>query len=344
MVLEINKFDPATGTYLNDVTLGQYDVVVTEVPMQVTFENSQFEQAIKMREKGIAIPDPVVIRYSNLADKNEVIEQMRTMVDRARSRVLAGDSEAPAVDEMRRLAPILNRQLSELEGRFSAELGEASRTTQRLLLLLNASIALMLTVAGLAFVRHGAKAQAAAFHDCHTADGTRIEIFANLGGGAQEAAEAVRMGAEGCGLLRTEFLFMERATPPGAHVEGALLAAAAGKPAYVEKPMARHTPECDAMLAAFAQAKQKLFVAYYRRALPRFLKTKELLDARAIGCDTYVTGEGNHHTWFDAMEGGINLIYAGHWATETLGVKALAEKVSLEFGVPYEFFAQPTGL
>src|SRR2546423_1621361 len=41
------------------------------------------------------------------------------------------------------------------------------------------------------------------------------------------------------------------ATPPGAHVEGALLAAAAKKPAYIEKPMARHAPECDAMIAAF---------------------------------------------------------------------------------------------
>lgn len=73
------------------------------------------------------------------------------------------------------------------------------------------------------------------------------------------------------------------ATPPGAHLEAALLAAAAGKPAYVEKPMARHTPECDAMIEAFARAGQKLFVAYYRRALPRFLKVRELLEAGALG-------------------------------------------------------------
>jgi multiphosphoryl transfer protein len=50
--------------------------------------------------------------------------------------------------------------------------------------------------------------------DCTTADGTRVEIFANLGKGAAEAAEAVRLGAEGCGVLRTEFLFMDRETPP----------------------------------------------------------------------------------------------------------------------------------
>ena len=79
------------------------------------------------------------------------------------------------------------------------------------------------------------------------------------------------------------------ATPPGAHLDGALLAAGAGKPCYVEKPMARHTPECDAMLAAFAAANQKLFVAYYRRALPRFVKVKELLDRGALGMMTGVS-------------------------------------------------------
>lgn len=73
------------------------------------------------------------------------------------------------------------------------------------------------------------------------------------------------------------------ATPPGAHLDGARLVAAAGKPAYVEKPMARHTPECDEMIAAFSAAKQKLFVAYYRRALPRFLKVRQLLAEGALG-------------------------------------------------------------
>lgn len=75
-VLEINKFDPETNTYLYDVTVGEYDVVITEQPMQVTFENSQFQQAIEMREKGINIPDAMVIRYSNLTDKHEIVSQM----------------------------------------------------------------------------------------------------------------------------------------------------------------------------------------------------------------------------------------------------------------------------
>ena len=75
--LEINRFDPAAGIYLNDVTIGTYDVVVTEQPMQVTFQNSQFQQALEMRKAGIAIPDPQVIRYSNLADKHEILASMQ---------------------------------------------------------------------------------------------------------------------------------------------------------------------------------------------------------------------------------------------------------------------------
>ena len=55
--------------------------------------------------------------------------------------------------------------------------------------------------------------QAAAQRDCRTADGTRIEVYANVGS-ATEAEAAVRNGAEGCGLLRTEFLFLERQSPP----------------------------------------------------------------------------------------------------------------------------------
>ena len=55
--------------------------------------------------------------------------------------------------------------------------------------------------------------RAAAQRECRTADGTRIEVFANVGSAA-EAAAAVRNGAEGCGLLRTEFLFLERESPP----------------------------------------------------------------------------------------------------------------------------------
>lgn len=74
-IVEINKPD-GMGGYLNDITMGEYDVVITEQPMQVTFENSQFEQALSMREKGVALPDATVIRYSNLSDKHEIMASM----------------------------------------------------------------------------------------------------------------------------------------------------------------------------------------------------------------------------------------------------------------------------
>ncbi len=66
--------------------------------------------------------------------------------------------------------------------------------------------------------------------------------------------------------------------------------------------------------------------------------------AREAGLDTFITGEGAHHTYFDAMEWGINLVYAGHYATEQLGVQALARTLAAEFTLPWNFLSRPTGL
>lgn len=66
--------------------------------------------------------------------------------------------------------------------------------------------------------------------------------------------------------------------------------------------------------------------------------------AAAAGLDTYITGEGQHWTFFDAEELGINVFYAGHYATETVGVKALAEHVARKFDLPWVFLDHPTGL
>jgi dinuclear metal center YbgI/SA1388 family protein len=71
---------------------------------------------------------------------------------------------------------------------------------------------------------------------------------------------------------------------------------------------------------------------------------KLITQVAEAGLDTYVTGEGSHHTYFDAEEAGVNLIYAGHYATETVGVKALAHHMERRFGLPWEFIDHPTGL
>lgn len=67
-------------------------------------------------------------------------------------------------------------------------------------------------------------------------------------------------------------------------------------------------------------------------------------EALAAGLDALVTGEGPHHTYFDAMEGGLNVYYGGHYATETWGVRALGAHLAARFGLPTEFIDHPTGL
>lgn len=81
------------------------------------------------------------------------------------------------------------------------------------------------------------------------------------------------------------------ATPPSSHRELALGAAAARKPCLVEKPMAMTHAECLEMAEAFDRARVPLWVAYYRRALPRFLKVRDLLATGAIGRVTSVQME-----------------------------------------------------
>src|SRR5690242_18444945 len=73
------------------------------------------------------------------------------------------------------------------------------------------------------------------------------------------------------------------ATPPSSHLALALQVARAGKPCLVEKPMAMNHGEAVAMVEAFQKAGQKLWVAYYRRAQPRFLLIRKLLAEGAIG-------------------------------------------------------------
>lgn len=73
------------------------------------------------------------------------------------------------------------------------------------------------------------------------------------------------------------------ATPPHVHMDYTLRVAAAGKPVYCEKPMARTFAECETMIAACRDARVPLWVAYYRRSLPRFVKIKQLIDTKAIG-------------------------------------------------------------
>jgi len=67
-------------------------------------------------------------------------------------------------------------------------------------------------------------------------------------------------------------------------------------------------------------------------------------EAAQAGIDTFITGEGPHYTALDAEEYGMNVIHAGHYATEAVGVKALAAHLQEKFGLQTQFIDHPTGL
>lgn len=67
-------------------------------------------------------------------------------------------------------------------------------------------------------------------------------------------------------------------------------------------------------------------------------------DAGKLGIDTFLTGEPSHAAYSFAEELKINLIFAGHYATETLGVKSVQALLQRRFGIPSEFIHHPTGL
>ena len=106
------------------------------------------------------------------------------------------------------------------------------------------------------------------------------------------------------------------ATPPDSHESLAVRVAAAGKPCLVEKPMARSYAECQRMIEAFSRAGVPLWVAYYRRALPRFLTLRELVQSGAIGpvtsvhvqvTDRLARGEAAANWRFDPAQAGAGL-------------------------------------
>jgi len=70
----------------------------------------------------------------------------------------------------------------------------------------------------------------------------------------------------------------------------------------------------------------------------------EMKIAASEGVDTFITGEGPHWTYAMAEELGLNVLYGGHYATETFGVKALAQNLGKHFRLPWAFIEHPTGL
>jgi dinuclear metal center YbgI/SA1388 family protein len=71
---------------------------------------------------------------------------------------------------------------------------------------------------------------------------------------------------------------------------------------------------------------------------------REIDEAAALGCDLYITGETSHAQYYDALNAGLNVIYGGHYTTETVGVQALGKHLQEQFGLDFIFVDLPTGL
>jgi dinuclear metal center YbgI/SA1388 family protein len=71
---------------------------------------------------------------------------------------------------------------------------------------------------------------------------------------------------------------------------------------------------------------------------------REIPAAAALGCDTFITGETSHAEFYAAQSAGLNVIYGGHYTTETVGVQCLGEHLRDRFGLEFEFVDLPTGL
>jgi hypothetical protein len=110
----INQVDPATGEVVNDLTLGEYDVVISSVPQRETLEDSQFDQAVALRELGVMIPDNVLIENSRLMRKSEIVRQMQ------------GDQNSPEAQQQKQLQMRAQQaEVAKAEGEAAAKHADA---------------------------------------------------------------------------------------------------------------------------------------------------------------------------------------------------------------------------
>lgn len=105
----INQEDEATGELLNDVTVGKYDVVIADVPTQITFQNAQFAQAIELRKFGVEVPDDEMIRMSTLSRRAQIAEKV------------SGDASAEEIKAQQTEIESLQAEISKLQGEAQNE-------------------------------------------------------------------------------------------------------------------------------------------------------------------------------------------------------------------------------
>ena len=118
--LRVKEVDSETGEIVNDLTLGEYDIVISSAPFRATLEDSQFEQGKGMRELGIPIPDDILIENSRLARKNELIKRLQ------------GDKESPEAQARAALEQrAAEAEVSKVEGEAEDRKADALLKTTR---------------------------------------------------------------------------------------------------------------------------------------------------------------------------------------------------------------------
>lgn len=109
----VNQVTPA-GEVINDLTLGEYDVVISSVPARDALEDSQFEQAVALREMGVQLPDSVLIDASRLMNKKDILRQMQ------------GDQESPEAQAAAALQQRMQEaEVAKLEGEVAQKQADA---------------------------------------------------------------------------------------------------------------------------------------------------------------------------------------------------------------------------
>lgn len=120
--LVVNEMAP-DGSILNDLTIGKYDVVITTLPSRDTYDETQFANALQMREMGVMVPDHIIIEHSSLERKHEIAELMKQM----------GGFMPPSEEEQKMMQWQQEMQMKSVElelGKLESELGEIQARAQ----------------------------------------------------------------------------------------------------------------------------------------------------------------------------------------------------------------------
>lgn len=120
----INQEDSETGDIINDVTVGKYDIVIADIPTQITFQNAQFQQALDMRKFGVAVPDDEMVLMSTLARKQEIAKKM--------SGAGSPEQQAQAQKQIEQLQAEIDKLTSQSQKDFTSAAKQAAEVAQML--------------------------------------------------------------------------------------------------------------------------------------------------------------------------------------------------------------------